>query len=127
MSVVPDDLRYTEDHEWVRLEGDRAVVGITDHAQIELTDVVYVELPTSGSEFLAGEEFAIVESVKAASEIYAPLDGVVVDVNKELEARPELVNEDPYGRGWIASFELKDKGAVDELLTAEEYRKEIEE
>jgi glycine cleavage system H protein len=127
MTLVPDDLRYTKEHEWVRLEDDRAVVGITDHAQTELTDIVYVELPTVGSEFAAGEEFAIVESVKAASEVYAPVSGVVVDINKDLEDRPELVNEDPYGKGWIAVFQVKDREEVGRLLTAEQYRELIEE
>lgn len=127
MTLVPDDLRYTKEHEWVRLEDDRAVVGITDHAQTELTDIVYVELPTIGSEFAAGEEFAIVESVKAASEVYAPVSGVVVDINKDLEDRPELVNEDPYGKGWIAVFRVKDQEEVDRLLTPEQYRELIEE
>jgi glycine cleavage system H protein len=127
MTLVPDELRYTKEHEWVRLEDDRAVVGITDHAQTELTDIVYVELPAVGSEFTAGEEFAVVESVKAASEIYAPIDGVVVDINRELEDRPELINEDPYGKGWIAVFQVKDQGAMERLLTAEQYRELIEE
>ncbi len=127
MSVIPDDLRYTKEHEWVRMEDDRAVVGITDHAQRELTDVVYVELPTVGSEFAAGEEFAIVESVKAASEIYAPITGVVAEVNKGLEDRPELINEDPYGAGWIATFEPQERGELGGLLTPEQYRDLIEE
>ncbi len=120
MSEIPEDLRYTKEHEWVRLEGERAVVGITDHAQNELTDVVYVELPSVGSEFAAGESFAVVESVKAASEIYAPVSGIVAEVNKELDDRPELVNDSPYEAGWLAIFELKEKAKG--LLTAGEYR-----
>ncbi len=126
MSLVPDDLRYTKEHEWVRLEDDRAVVGITDHAQIELTDVVYVELPAVGSKLSAGEEFAVVESVKAASEIYAPIGGVVAAVNKKLDDRPELINEDPYGEGWIAAFEVKDHSMMERLLTPEQYKKLVE-
>ncbi len=127
MAVVPDELKYTRDHEWVRLEDDRAVVGITDHAQTELTDVVYVELPRVGSEFSQGEEFAVVESVKAASEIFAPVRGVVVEVNQQLEDRPELVNNDPYGEGWIAVFKVKDSAEVGQLMTAAQYRELTEE
>ncbi|MFQ5838792.1 MAG: glycine cleavage system protein GcvH [Thermoplasmata archaeon] len=127
MSSIPDELKYTKEHEWVRLENDRAVVGITDHAQTELTDVVYVELPAVGSEFSEGEEFAIIESVKAASEIYAPIGGVVAEVNAELEDKPELINEDPYGKGWIVVLEVKDKADIDKLMTSEQYRELIEE
>lgn len=127
MSRVPDDLRYTEEHEWVRLEGDRAVVGITDHAQEELTDIVYVELPAPGTEVTGGDEFAVVESVKAASEVYAPLSGEVVEVNGALEDRPELINEDPYGDGWIAVLRVADRGELDDLMDAEGYRGFIEE
>ncbi len=121
MSTVPQDLRYTKEHEWVRTEETRVVVGITDHAQVELTDVVYVELPAEQTEVEAGEEFAVVESVKAASEIYAPVSGDVVEVNRELEERPELINEDPYGRGWIAVFEMRHPGQLEDLLTSAQY------
>ncbi len=120
MSEIPEDLRYTKEHEWVRIEGERAVVGITDHAQNELTDVVYVELPSVGDKFATGESFAVVESVKAASEIYAPVSGIVAEVNKELDDRPELVNESPYEAGWLVIFELKEKAKG--LLSAGEYR-----
>lgn len=126
MSLVPEDLRYTEEHEWVRLQGDRAVVGITDHAQEELTDIVYVELPSVGATFALGEEFAVVESVKAASEIYAPVSGEVVEVNVALEDRPELINEDPYGEGWIAAFRVRDEKELAALLGHAGYRKLIE-
>ncbi|MFQ6013082.1 MAG: glycine cleavage system protein GcvH [Thermoplasmata archaeon] len=124
MSDVPENLRYTKEHEWVRIEGRRAVVGITDHAQNELTDVVYVELPAVGSAFAVGEEFAVVESVKAASEIYAPVSGTVAEVNNELDNRPELVNESPYESGWLVAFDLKEK--AEGLLTAGEYRNLVE-
>jgi glycine cleavage system H protein len=124
MSEVPEDLRYTKEHEWVRLDGDRAVVGITDHAQNELTDVVYIELPSVGDEFAAGQEFAVVESVKAASEIYAPVPGTVAGVNKDLDERPELVNESPYEAGWLII--LTPTGEGEALLTAKEYRNLIE-
>lgn len=123
MAAVPKDLRYTKEHEWVRVEDARVVVGITDHAQTELTDVVFVELPPVKTKVEAGEEFAVVESVKAASEIYAPVGGVVVKVNQALEERPELVNEDPYGEGWIAVLELDDPAQLDELLTPAQYEK----
>ncbi len=124
MSEVPEDLRYTKEHEWVRVEGGRATVGITDHAQNELTDVVYVELPSTGDVFAEGEEFAVVESVKAASEIYAPVPGTVAEVNKNLDDRPELMNESPYGAGWL--IVLTPTGEAEGLLTAAEYREFVE-
>ncbi len=127
MSLVPDDLMYTKDHEWVRLEGERVVVGITDHAQTELTDVVYIELPQVGMEFAAGDEFAIVESVKAASEVYAPISGTIAETNGDLDSKPELINEDPYGRGWIAVITAKDLGELGSLLKPAEYSKLIQE
>lgn len=127
MSEVPEDLHYTKEHEWVRREGEQAVVGITDHAQTELTDVVYVELPEVGAEFSAGEWFAVVESVKAASEIYAPFPGRVAEVNKELDDRPELVNESPYDKGWLVVFDVGETADAANLLTPVEYRGFIEE
>jgi glycine cleavage system H protein len=127
MSEVPKDLHYTREHEWVRTEGDRAVVGITDHAQTELTDVVYVELPEVGAEFSAGEWFAVIESVKAASEIYAPFPGRVAEVNKELDDRPELVNESPYDKGWLVVFDVEGTVEAATLLSPDEYRGLIEE
>lgn len=127
MSRVPEDLRYTKEHEWARREEGRVVVGITDHAQLELTDVVYVELPTVGSNFQAGEEFVVVESVKAASEVFAPLSGTITAVNEALEERPELINQDPYDQGWIAAFAVEDPAEWEALLTPEAYRKLIEE
>lgn len=123
MSEVPEGLGYTKDHEWAKVEGRRARVGITDHAQHELTDVVYVELPPVGKVVKRGEELGVVESVKAASEIYAPLSGKVVEVNKVLEERPELVNQSPYGEGWIVVLEVAD---TDETLwDAAAYRKHV--
>src|SRR5512144_640518 len=98
---IPTNLRYAKTHEWVRVEGPVAVVGITDHAQHELTDVVYVELPAVGRDLEAGKECAVVESVKAASDIYAPVSGEIVAVNEELSHAPELINQDPYGKGWL--------------------------
>ena len=119
---VPDDLRYNRSHEWVRLEGDIATIGITDHAQEELTDVVFVELPALGRTVDVGDPTAVVESVKAASDIYAPISGEVVEANGAVEADPSLVNTDPYGEGWIFKLRLKDASQLDALLDAAGYR-----
>jgi glycine cleavage system H protein len=122
---VPNNLKYAKTHEWVRVEGDVATVGITDHAQQELTDIVYVELPEIGARVETGQECAVVESVKAASDIYAPLSGDVVAVNEELSHAPELVNEDPYGKGWMFKVKLSDAGELNELLSADDYAHHI--
>lgn len=119
---IPDDLRYNASHEWVRLEGDVVTVGITDHAQEELTDVVFVELPPVGKEVDAEDPIAVVESVKAASDIYAPVSGEVVEANDEVEGDPALVNTDPYGSGWIFKLKVKDPAQVEAMLDAEGYR-----
>lgn len=121
---LPQDLQYTKSHEWVRQQGDTATVGITDHAQEELGDVVFVELPAEGDSFEAGESFGTVESVKAVSDLYAPVAGEVVEVNSALEDAPEKINEDPYGDGWIVK--LRTSGEA-ELLSADEYEKTLEE
>jgi glycine cleavage system H protein len=121
---IPEDLQYTKSHEWVRIEGDTATIGITDHAQDELGDVVFVELPEEGDTFDAGESFGTVESVKAVSDLYTPVGGEVVEVNSALEDAPENINEDPYGEGWIVK--LRTKGEAD-LLSSEEYEKVVEE
>jgi glycine cleavage system H protein len=121
---VPGDLQYTKSHEWVRVEGDVATVGITDHAQDELGDVVFVELPETGATLAAGDSFGAVESVKAVSDLYAPLGGEVVEVNGTLEDSPEKINEDPYGEGWI--LKLRTSGEAD-LLSADDYEKLLEE
>ncbi len=124
MSTIPANLRYTESHEWVQDNGDGTVtLGITDHAQEALGDVVFVELPEVGRELDAGEEFGVIESVKAASDLYAPLAGEVVEVNESLEDAPETVNESPYEDGWIAKLKLADTGVLDTLLDAEAYTK----
>ena len=125
MTHVLDELKYTEEHEWVRVEDGKAIVGITDFAQNELTDVVYVEFPEIGSRVVKGEEMGAIESVKAVSEIYCPVTGKIVDVNHLLEESPELVNEDPYGEGWIVVIEMEDSSELDDLLDADEYRKLI--
>jgi len=122
---VPDDLFYTESHEWVRREGDNARVGITDHAQAELTDVVYVELPKVDRQVNANEATAVVESVKAASDIYAPVKGTVVEVNKALEGNPALINTDPFGEGWIFVLKMDSPDDVKQLKDAAGYRKTI--
>jgi glycine cleavage system H protein len=122
---VPDDLSYTESHEWVRLEGENARVGITDHAQAELTDVVYVELPKIGAQAEARGQIAVVESVKAASDIYAPVKGTVVDVNKALEGNPALINTDPFGEGWIFVLKIDSPDDLKQLKDAAAYRAAI--
>ncbi len=121
MANVPDNLHYSKDHEWVRVEGDTAVVGITDHAQEQLGDVVYVELPKTGEIFPAHESFGSVESVKAVSEIFTPISGVITEVNDSLNDEPEKVNKDPYGEGWMIKMKMNAAGEVDSLLTAAEY------
>jgi len=120
---VRDDLKYTGTHEWLKVKGDTAVVGITDHAQAELTDIVFVELPEIGKEIKKGEDLCIVESVKSVSEIYSPISGKIVDVNKKLDDSPEIINENPYDDGWLVELEIKDKSEIDSLLDAESYRK----
>lgn len=122
---VPTDLRYCTSHEWVRLEGDIATIGISDHAQNELTDVVFVELPTMEREVDPGDPTAVVESVKAASDIYAPVGGEVVEVNPDVEADPSLVNTDPYGQGWIFKLKVKDTAAVEGLMDSVAYEAHI--
>jgi glycine cleavage system H protein len=114
--------RYTKDHEWIRLDGDVAVVGITEHAQSQLGDVVYVELPEVGKSFAAGAEAAVVESVKAASEVYAPASGEVIDVNSALADTPATVNEDAEGKGWFLKLKLKDPAELEKLMSAEQYK-----
>ncbi|MEK7949406.1 glycine cleavage system protein GcvH [Luteolibacter soli] len=118
---VPQNLRYNTSHEWVLLEGDVATIGISDHAQEELTDVVFVELPPVGKTVDVGDPTAVVESVKAASDIYAPISGEVVEVNNEVEANPALVNTDPYGKGWIFKLKVKNAAQVEALLDAAGY------
>ena len=122
---VPDDLFYAESHEWAKREGENVRVGITDHAQAELTDVVYVELPKMDREANAREAIAVVESVKAASDIYAPVKGKVVDVNKALESNPALINSDPFGQGWIFVLKIDNADDLKQLKDAAAYRKQI--
>lgn len=119
--MVPKDLKYTKDHEWVRLEGSRARTGITEHAQRSLGDIVYVELPPLGKTLRRGERAATVESVKAVGEVFAPLSGKVVEVNQAVVTSPDLINKDPYGQGWLFVLELSDSQEVGLLLSAEAY------
>ena len=118
---IPKDLKYTRDYEWVKIDGNLVKVGITDFAQHELGDIVYVELPEPEEEFAEGDAFAVLESVKAAADVYAPLAGVVVEINEELEVDPSLVNTDPYGDGWLAVFELDEDSEISGLMDAAEY------
>jgi len=122
----PRDCKYSKEHEWVRLEGRLATVGITDYAQGQLGDIVYVELPPLGEVLTQFEPFGVVESVKAASDLYAPLSGEVLEVNGELSDHPQFVNEDPYGKGWMMKIKPSDTSELDNLLTAEEYEGYLE-
>jgi len=122
----PDELRYTKSHEWVRISGNKAVCGITDYAQHELSDVVYVELPDIGTEVTAGEQCAVVESVKIAADVYAPLSGKVTRINAELDGAPEMVNATPYGAGWLFEVEMSTPTEADVLMSADEYKAHTE-
>ena len=122
---VRNDLKYTDTHEWLKLEGGNAKVGITDHAQSELTDIVFVELPEEGKEVKKGDELCVVESVKSVSEIYSPVSGKIVKVNSELEDSPETVNSSPYDEGWLVEIEVGDSAEADSLLDADSYKKLI--
>ena len=121
MANVPEGLYYSKDHEWLRVEGETGTVGITDHAQHSLGDVVYVELPKAGETFAAHDTFGSVESVKAVSELFLPVAGEVTEVNQSLNDEPEKVNNDPYGEGWMLRLRLSNRGEVDSLLSAAEY------
>ncbi len=124
---LPSGLRYSKEHEWVKVEGEVVLIGITDFAQAELGDVVYVELPEVGAEIEAHNTFGVVESVKAVSDLYAPVSGVITEVNNALEDEPELVNSGPYEEGWMIRVELKDESELNDLLDADSYRSVIEE
>ena len=123
MNEMPGDLKFLDSHEWIKVDDNTAIVGISDHAQNELGEVVFVELPAIGDEFVLGDEAAVVESVKAASEVYTPLSGDVIEVNEALEENPELVNTSPYEDGWFFKLKVSDEnlGSIDSLMTAEEY------
>jgi glycine cleavage system H protein len=123
MNEAPSDLKFLDSHEWIKVDDNTVIVGISDHAQNELGEVVFVELPSIGDEFVSGDEAAVVESVKAASEVYTPISGEVIEVNDTLEENPELVNTSPYEEGWFFKLKVSDEnlGSIDSLMTAEEY------
>jgi glycine cleavage system H protein len=123
---IPDDLRYSTDHEWIRVEGGRAKIGITDYAQDALGDVVFVDLPEVGATVAANASISEVESTKSVSDIYAPVSGTIAEVNADLADAPERLNEDPYGEGWICVIEMSDAGEVEKLLGADDYRALVE-
>ena len=128
MSDIPSDLRYMSSHEWVRVDADgTAYVGITDHAQNAMGDLVYVELPEVGDTLAAGDEVGVVESVKAASDIYSPVSGEIIAINEELNDNPEQVNSDPFGDGWLYRIKMSDPGELEDLMSAEEYAEQLEE
>ncbi len=122
----PDNLKYTKDHEWVKVNGDEAYVGITDFAQNELGDVVFIEVDTVGETLDKEEAFGTIEAVKTVSDMFMPVSGEVLEFNEELENSPDIINKDPYGDGWIIKIKLSDKSELDELLSAEEYKKSVE-
>lgn len=126
MMNLPEDLKYTKDHEWVKIEGETATVGITDFAQSELGDVVYVEVETVDEELDKDEVFGTVEAVKTVSDLFLPVSGKVIAFNEDLEDEPEKVNEDPYGEGWMIKFEISDESELDQLLDADAYRSHVE-
>ncbi|MCW8885909.1 MAG: glycine cleavage system protein GcvH [Motiliproteus sp.] len=127
MSNIPAELKYVSSHEWIRIEGDGVVtIGITDHAQDQLGDVVFVELPEQGTSFSASDDFGVVESVKAASDLYAPISGEVLETNEALEESPEIVNSDPYGDGWFVKMKVEDESELEGLLSAEGYNEVCE-
>ncbi|WP_293880273.1 MULTISPECIES: glycine cleavage system protein GcvH [unclassified Sphingobacterium] len=121
----PAELKYTKDHEWIRVEGDEAVVGITDFAQRELGDIVFVDINTVGDEIAANEVFGTIEAVKTVSDLFLPVSATILSVNEAIDASPELVNSDPYGEGWIVRIKLNNAADVDALLAAEQYKEEI--
>ncbi|GAA0228986.1 glycine cleavage system protein GcvH [Haladaptatus pallidirubidus] len=123
---IPESCKYLESHEWVNATDGTAKIGISDFAQDELGDVVFVELPSEGDELAQGDEFGVVESIKAVSDLYSPVSGTVTAVNDDLESTPELVNEDPFGDGWMLEVDVDDEGELDDLLSADEYRDQIE-
>ncbi len=123
--TIPDDLKYTKEHEWIRVKGDTAVVGITDFAQGELGDVVFIEIETEGESLSTGDTFGTIEAVKTVSDLYMPVDGEVIEVNGDLDESPELVNSDPYGKGWMIRIRISDPSQLEDLLPAGEYGKLI--
>lgn len=124
--MYPSDFNYTKDHEWVKIEGDKATIGITDFAQKQLGDIVYVELPKVGTHLDVHQSIGVIESVKAVSDVYSPISGEVIQVNEDLSNSPELINQDPHGKGWIIRVKVENKTDVDKLMTAADYEKFLE-
>ena len=125
--MYPDELKYTPEHEWARVEGNRAIVGITHYAQDALGDIVYVDVPPAGTAVTSGEPFGEVESTKSVSDLYSPVTGTIAEVNQELDKSPEIINSDPYGQGWLVVIEMTDAGQADQLLDADRYRELVAE
>ncbi|MFE3845725.1 glycine cleavage system protein GcvH [Thermoplasmatota archaeon] len=123
---IRDDLKYTDSHEWIKVKDDKAIIGITDHAQSELTDIVFAELPAIGKELKKGDELCVVESVKSVSEIYSPISGKIINVNNKLEDNPEIINENPYDDGWLVEISITNEKEIVNLLDPKEYKKLIE-
>lgn len=123
----PKDLKYSKEHEWVKVEGNIAIVGVTDFAQKQLTNIVFVELPENGKMVEAGKQMAVIESVKSVSDVFSPVSGKVIEVNEKLKDNPDIINKDPYGKGWIAKVKIEDKDELNNLMTAKEYEKFIRE
>ena len=123
--VFPEELKYTDQHEWTRIESDSATIGITDYAQQSLGDIVYVELPEIGTEVKKGEEFGTIESVKAASDTYSPLTGEVTEINEDLQEHPEYINQSPYDKGWIIKIKIKDSSEINDLMNSHQYQEYI--
>ena len=123
---IPQDLKYTREHEWVRVDGDNGTVGITDYAQHALTDVVFVELPEKGKKITQSKSFCTIESVKSVSDVFAPASGEVSEANSEVSEKPELVNKDPYGKGWIAKIKISNKSELNNLMSADQYKQYLE-
>lgn len=124
---IPSDLKYTKDHEWVKADGEEILIGITDYAQGELGDIVFIELPEVGTTVISSETFGTIEAVKAAADMYSPITGEIIAVNGLLDDSPELINQDPYGEGWILRIRISDVKEIETLLSADEYRKLIDE
>lgn len=124
--MYPDDYYYTKDHEWIKVEGEQATVGITDFAQKQLGDVVYVEMPEKGTQLEFHQSLGVIESVKAVSDVYSPISGEVIELNSELDDSPELVNQDPHGKGWIIRIKIKDEAELQKLMSAAEYETFLE-
>jgi glycine cleavage system H protein len=121
----PADLKYSKEHEWIKIEGDIGIIGVTNFAQEQLTDIVFVELPDKGRKVEVGKQMAVIESVKSVSDIFSPVDGEVIEINEKLKDNPETINNDPYGEGWIVKIKMENKDGLNSLMSAEDYEKSI--